>query len=195
MGSLAGRTVKTSDDGFRIFCNRDLASQSWIAEKGGEVRLGGVSDFEGREWVEVILPDQSINFALGATVRGHTDIPIEVVDLPQELAPVSRDQASERGAAYELPIREYPPPKPLPEWGQWLVAAGYCGVLIVGVQMAKTLPSWIEGHDFSLYSILSYAAKALGALMLFIGLIMKNKALFAWGALVLSLGWALSFVK
>jgi type IV pilus assembly protein PilA len=91
MNDLSGRKVKTVDNALRLFCQRDLISPSQPLDKGVEIQLGTVSVLDGREWVEVALPDGSFNFALGSAVRSHTDMPTEIRNIRQEVAaqPVS----------------------------------------------------------------------------------------------------------
>ena len=74
MSDLAGRKVKTVDQALSVFSDRSLNSASHQLEAGFEMQLGASSEFEGREWVEVILPEGR-SFALASSVRSHTDIP------------------------------------------------------------------------------------------------------------------------
>ena len=86
MSDLSGRRVKTVDNALRLFCQRDLISPSQPLGMGVEIQLGTVSVLDGREWVEVALPDGSFNFALGPAVRSHTDMPTEIRNIRQEVA-------------------------------------------------------------------------------------------------------------
>jgi hypothetical protein len=87
MSDLAGRKVKTIDNALSVFCDRDVNSASRQLEAGAEIQLGGVSEFEGREWVEAILLDATVGFVLGASVRSHTDILADVHRTVQPLVP------------------------------------------------------------------------------------------------------------
>src|SRR5579872_3331860 len=77
MSDLAGRMVKTVDNGLSVFSRPDVNSESRQLDAGSDLQLGAVSELDGREWVELILPDASPGFALGASIRSHTDLPIE----------------------------------------------------------------------------------------------------------------------
>jgi len=89
MSVLKGRKVKTVDDSLKVFSDRDVNSASRGLGVGFEIQLGAISEFEGRQWVEVILPEEPTKFALSASVRSHTDVPADVSVRSFSGAPVS----------------------------------------------------------------------------------------------------------
>lgn len=76
--TVAPRKVRTIDSALQVFADRDLNSVSRQLGEGVEIQLGATSECEGREWVEVNLPEGPFGFALGASIRGHTDIRADV---------------------------------------------------------------------------------------------------------------------
>jgi hypothetical protein len=68
--------VKTIDDGLRVFVHPDFNSASRVLSIGSELQLGHVSDIDGHEWVEVELSDGEAAFAVGASARSHTNVPV-----------------------------------------------------------------------------------------------------------------------
>jgi hypothetical protein len=72
-GSFAGKTVKTLDDGLRVFEKRELGSAvRFQPPPGFEIRLGAVFEVDGREWIEAALPDGTSGYVLGSSARSHT---------------------------------------------------------------------------------------------------------------------------
>jgi hypothetical protein len=74
---LEGIRVRTTDDALRVFEGPDF--QSALKSEvpcGAELHLGSAFEVEGREWVEVILPDGVSGFALGASLRSHTAVAV-----------------------------------------------------------------------------------------------------------------------
>lgn len=75
MSALADRKVRTLDDSLRLFQRCDLKSPViGCIPKGAELQLGAVSEIEGREWVEVAIPDGSHGYLVSASVRSHTEL-------------------------------------------------------------------------------------------------------------------------
>lgn len=72
---LAGRKVRTLDDTLQVFQDRDLNSAVvGNFPKDVEIQLGGVSEIEGREWLEATLPNGTTGYLVSASARSHTEI-------------------------------------------------------------------------------------------------------------------------
>jgi hypothetical protein len=72
-GSLSNQRVKTLDDAVLMYRDRDLNSPTFPPPPvGTELLLGSSSMLDGREWLEVTLPDGVQGYALGPNLRGHT---------------------------------------------------------------------------------------------------------------------------
>jgi hypothetical protein len=67
------RIVRTTDDTLALFHARDSnSSQVFRLPEGREFTLGQTSEFEGRQWVEALLPDGVRGYVLGPSALGHT---------------------------------------------------------------------------------------------------------------------------
>jgi hypothetical protein len=88
MSGLAERTVHTTDDQLMVFSDRRLDAESSKVDQGVELRLADVTEIDGREWIQMTLSDGSSRFALGASVRSHTDAPPDAVPSAPAVHPV-----------------------------------------------------------------------------------------------------------
>lgn len=69
---LAGRKVRTLDDALLVYQDRDLSSGVVARPPNGtEVQLGSLSELDGREWLEAVLPNGDKGYVLGVSVRSH----------------------------------------------------------------------------------------------------------------------------
>jgi hypothetical protein len=84
--------VKTIDSTLQVFTDRNLNSVAHQLGKDLEIQLGATSECEGREWVEVESPEGPSGFALGASIRSHTNMPAKAyhaAPLPSTPVPFS----------------------------------------------------------------------------------------------------------
>ena len=88
MSGLAERTAHTTDDQLLVFSERRLGVESSKLGKGVELRLGEVTEIDGREWIQMTLSGGSSKFALCASVRSHTDASLEAAPSPPAVRPV-----------------------------------------------------------------------------------------------------------
>ena len=67
-------TVKTLDNGLKVYMEPDLGSQI-IAEltEGAEVQLGACTISDGREWLEATVGG-ALGYVLAPSARGHTTL-------------------------------------------------------------------------------------------------------------------------
>jgi hypothetical protein len=73
MPDQVDRIVKTIDNTLAVFHARDLASaQVCRLPEGTELTLGHTSEFEGRQWIEALLPDGICGYVVGPSAMGHT---------------------------------------------------------------------------------------------------------------------------
>ena len=69
---LAGRKLTTVDGTLRVFARRDLESDMRTLPEGTEFEIRARSEADGREWIDIILPDGTSGHVLGASARSHT---------------------------------------------------------------------------------------------------------------------------
>jgi len=70
---IEGRKVSTIDEVVLVYQDRDLnAAAIGRPPKGTEIQLGFLSEVEGRQWIEAVLPDGKKGYVLAASARSHS---------------------------------------------------------------------------------------------------------------------------
>ena len=71
--SMAGRKVRTFDDGLVVYEGCDVNSAVISRPlKGSEIQLGSSSEIEEREWLEAALHDGKRGYILASSARSHS---------------------------------------------------------------------------------------------------------------------------
>lgn len=71
---LANRSVTTLDGELKVYKSCDPKSATVGSPlRGTEIRLGSVEIVDGREWVEATLPNGDRGYALGPSLRSHSN--------------------------------------------------------------------------------------------------------------------------
>lgn len=139
------RTVYTADDQLTVFSDRRLDAESSKVGKGIELRLGEVTEIDGREWIQMILSGGSTKFALFSSVRSHTDASLEAAPSPAAVQSVvaatgtATANAAARSTVSGTPTRAPRKKKSAVFW-VWVGVLGVFGlcVLMIVVGVAIT---------------------------------------------------------
>ena len=150
MSGLAERTVHTTDDQLRVFSDRRLEGESSKVGKGVEMRLGEITEFEGREWIQMTLLDGSSTFALCASVRSHTDAPAQATLSPSAVRPVlaaagTAPAATAAPSKDSSPIAATPPTRQSGPGGARMVLGAVCFLFTV-IQGLSLIDHYSRSH-------------------------------------------------
>ena len=77
--------VTVIEDGLQIYTERDLNSAPLPPiDKGTKIEIGGTAELDGREWIELTLPDGKSGYSIGPNLRTHTTLgPVSVLNAPE----------------------------------------------------------------------------------------------------------------